>query len=67
MKLQEYYTIICDIWQLLKKYLTITGTNEDVFDMLRKDSNTINDKYGDHPFTRDLLLAVIDEIERTRT
>ena len=67
MKLQEYYTIICDIWQLLKKYLTITGSDDYVFDMLHKDTNAIASKYGDHPFTRDLLLAVIDEIERTRT
>ena len=49
----------------IKKYLNGDGSDE-YWECLNNDANRIIEKHNKDPFARSLVMAVIDEIERSR-
>lgn len=54
-----------DAWFLYKKYLNGDGSDE-YWECLNNEANRIIEKHNKDPFARSLVMAVIDEIERSR-
>lgn len=52
-----------DVWKLYKKY-AVRKLNEDELEQLMYEASKIHEKFK-YPFTKELLIAVIGEIERS--
>lgn len=52
-----------DVWKLYKKY-AVRKLNEDELEQLMYEAGKIHEKFK-YPFTKELLMAVIGEIERS--
>lgn len=63
MAVRRVFNLFCDSWYLYRKYIT-RELEENTLDDFIKESGEIFRKYEQDPFAKDLLLAVINEIER---
>ena len=63
MAIRTVFHLFCDCWKLYREYIT-RELEENTLDDFIKESGEIFRKYEQDPFTKDLLLAVINEIER---
>lgn len=53
-----------EVWTLFKKYFDIQQPEESRWDQLLEESAAISQKYKNSPLSRDLLMAVMNELER---
>lgn len=66
MAVRTVFNLFSDCWHLYRKYI-VKALNEDDLDGFIQESGDLFQKYGQDsqdPFVKDLLLAVINEIER---
>ena len=63
MAVRTVFNLFCDSWQLYRKYIA-KALNEDDLNGFIQESGNLFQKYGQEPFAKDLLLAVINEVER---
>ena len=63
MAVRKAFGLFCDCWHLYRKYITSELKDNDLDDFIR-ESGEIFRKHEQDPFAKDLLLAVINEIER---
>lgn len=63
MDLKTVYNIFKDCRNLYKRFYD-SELNEDDIENFRKCVKKISNKYGDNAFVRDLLMAVINEVDR---
>lgn len=62
-----YFKIYADIWGLHKRYFNIRDADDERWETLIKDINTICQKYEGQPeveFVKALAMAALTEIER---
>ena len=57
------FQLFCDCWHLYRKYILKTA-NEEVLEGLKKKADKIFKKYDEKPLAKELLMAVLNEIER---
>lgn len=62
-ELKRIYNLLSDIWRFYKKYADVS-TEDSYWQSVVDECGTILKKYGNGKFVNDLLLAVIDELER---
>lgn len=62
-KLKEYYQVINEAWQIMKKYANEEFDN-DIWDKFGVETDAVYKSHGKSEFSKDVLLAVINEIER---
>ncbi len=62
-ELMRIYNMLTDTWRLYRKYADVQGTDQ-YWDSLVEESRAISKKYGECKFIIDLVLAVINELER---
>lgn len=63
MNFTDAYHILKDVWKLYKKYAARKLTDAEL-ESFTVDAQMIYEKYK-APFAKDLILAVIEEINRT--
>ena len=63
MAVRTVFNLFCDSWQLYRKYITRELEEKTLDDFIKKSGELFR-KYEQDPFAKDLLLAVINEIER---
>lgn len=57
------WNVFSDIWNFLKKYYFVQ--DDDAFwKNCFEDANALYEKYGNSKFAKDLILTVLDELER---
>lgn len=59
----NYWNLYKDVWDFHKKYADTKNT-DDYYSALADESSRIAKTYGNHKFAVDLLLAVVNELER---
>lgn len=59
----KYWNLYKDVWDFHKKYADVKNT-DDYYSALAEESSGIVKKYENHKFAVDLLLAVVNELER---
>ena len=65
IKVTIQHKIYNDVWTcLLKKYYGIRQEQDEQWEQLVKDGDALCKKYGCEPFVRELVLAVINELQR---
>lgn len=63
MAVRVVFSLFCESWNLYRKYI-LTELNEDELDSFTEEADKIFKKYDQTPMAKDLILAVINEIER---
>ena len=63
MAVKTVFNLFCDSWHLYRKYI-LRKLNEEDLDEFIRESRELFQKYDQDPFSKDLLLAVTNEIER---
>lgn len=63
MAIRTVFSLFCDSWNLYRKYI-LTELNEKDLDAFTEEVDKIFRKYDRTPIAKDLLLAVINEVER---
>lgn len=58
------HKIYNDVWNLLKKYYGIRQDDDEQWEQLVKDGDAVCEKYGNSKFARELVLAIVNELER---
>lgn len=66
MAVRTVYHVFCDSWQLYRKYIQ-KQMDDKAWEELIEETEKVYRKYGKEAFVKDLMLAVIDEIERKET
>lgn len=61
-ELKRKYDMFTECWRLFKKYADVKNDDE-YWESVVSESNAIAKQYGNCRFVRDLLLAVISELE----
>lgn len=59
-----HHKIYNDSWMFFKKYYGIRQNDDEQWEQLVKDGDAVCEKYGNSKFVRELVLAVINELER---
>lgn len=59
----DYYRMVVDCWRFFKKYQTPVSA-ESYWDQMAADAKKIALRYKECRFVKDLLLAMMEEIER---
>lgn len=59
----DYFELYKDVWNFHKKYQQVQTTDE-YWQQVVDESNQIAKKYNQCKFAKDLLLAIIGELER---
>lgn len=59
----QYFDIYKDVWDWHKKYSVVSGT-DSYWNNCLSEARAISRRYGQCPFVRELLLAVINELKR---
>ena len=62
MAVRTAFQLFCDCWHLYRKYILKTA-NEEVLEGLKNEADKIK-KYDEKPLAKELLMAVLNEIER---
>ena len=63
---REYYKTICDLWQFLKKYLP-ARSDDEYWQQLTSETKTFAEEHGDTQLAKDLVMAVVNELDRVVT
>ena len=63
MAVRTAFQLFCDCWHLYRKYILKTA-NEEVLEGLKNEADKIFKKYDEKPLEKELLMAVLNEIER---
>lgn len=63
MSFTETWHMLCEVWNLYKKY-AVRKISEKELENLIQEAGRIHEKYK-YPFTKEIVLAVIGEIERS--
>lgn len=63
-KLRTVYEIFTNVWKLYKAYADITQSENSRWLEAIDEASAISKAYGDRRFCRDLILAVMSELER---
>ena len=63
MAIRTAFQLFCDCWHLYRKYILRTA-NEEVLEQFKTDADQIYAKYRQEPMAKEMLLAVINEVER---
>ena len=59
----DYFNIYKDVWEFHKKYQQV-HTSDEYWKAVANESSQISKRYGECKFVINLLLAVVDELER---
>lgn len=59
----DYFNIYKDVWTFHKRYIEIQDT-EDFWSEVIAESSKIYEKYNKNKFVLDLLLTVLNELDR---
>lgn len=62
-ELKRIYNLFTDCWRYFKKYADVS-TEDSYWQSVVDECGTILKKYGNDKFVNDLLVAVVDELER---
>lgn len=62
-ELKQKYDMFTDCWKFYKKYADVKE-DDAYWEAVVNESNEISKKYGECKFIINLVLAVIDELER---
>lgn len=63
MGFKSVFSLFCDCWKLYSKYATSSLDNEELQKFV-DEATAISRKYQEDAFARELVLAVINEIDR---
>ena len=63
-QLLDQSTVMSEAWALLKKYANIDKKDEESWEMLISETNELCKKHGNSKYSREILGAVVNEIER---
>ena len=63
MAVRTAFQLFCDCWNLYRKYILRTA-NEETLERFKKETEEIYAKYEKEPMAKEMLLAVINEVER---
>ena len=63
MAVRTAFQLFCDCWHLYRKYILKTA-NEEVLEGRKNEADKIFKKYDEKPLAKELLMAVLNEIER---
>ena len=63
MAIKAVYDLFCDSWKLYQKYM-VCQLNEKDLDLFVQETKDIFQKYDREPLAKDLMVSVINEIER---
>lgn len=66
MDIREYHKLITDLWQFLKKHLP-ARSDDEYWQQLTSETKTFAVEHGDTQLTRDLVMAVVNELDRVVT
>lgn len=62
-QLEEYRWICTDVWKLIRKYSS-DNRNEEFWESYCDEIGELHKKYNESEFSKALLMAVTDELER---
>lgn len=63
MAVRTAFQLFCDCWHLYRKYILI-GENEEALEQFKRETEEIYARYEQEPMAKEMLLAVINEVER---
>lgn len=63
-QMKTEFALFGEVWTLFKKYFDIRQSEDARWDVLLEESAAISQKYKNSPLSRDLLMAVMNELER---
>lgn len=63
-KMKIEFALFGEVWTLFKKYFDIHQKEDSQWDALLGESAAISQKYRNSPLSRDLLMAIMSELER---
>lgn len=63
-QMKTEFTLFGEVWTLFKKYFDIRQSEDARWDVLLEESAAISQKYQNSPLSRDLFMAVMNELER---
>ncbi|WP_281844429.1 MULTISPECIES: hypothetical protein [Sellimonas] len=63
MAVRTAFQLFCDCWHLYRKYILRTA-NEETLEQFKKETEEIYTRYKQEPMAKEMLLAVIGEVER---
>ena len=66
MDIREYHKLITDLWQFLKKYLP-ARPDDEYWQQLTSETKTFAEEHGDTQLAKDLVMAVVSELDRVVT
>ena len=58
------HKIYNDAWMFFKKYYGIRQNDDEQWEQLVKDGDAVCEKYGNSKFARELVLAIINELQK---
>jgi len=63
---KQVFELFCDCWCLYRKY-AVMDVNDKRLESLADETGSLCKKYADHIFAKDMILAVLNEIDSRRT
>lgn len=63
MAVRTAFQLFCDCWRLYRKYILRTA-NEEVLEQFKREIDEIYARYEQEPMAKEMLIAVINEVER---
>ena len=63
---KNYYQLIGDLWKFMKKYLP-PQTDDEYWQQLTSDTKTFAEEHGDTRLAKDLVMAIVNELDRVVT
>lgn len=63
-QMKTEFALFGEVWTLFKKYFDIRQKEDSQWDALLEESAAISQKYKNIPLSRDLLMAVMNELGR---
>lgn len=63
MGFKSAFSLFCDCWELYSKY-AVSNLSDEELQKFVDEATAISRKYNEDKFARDVVLAVIDEIDR---
>lgn len=63
MAVRTVFQLFCDSWDLYRKYI-LGAKNEEALEQFKRETEEIYARYEQEPMAKEMLLAVINEVER---
>lgn len=63
MAVKTAFQLFCDCWHLYRKYI-LRAQNEEALEQFKRETEEIYARYKQEPMAKEMLLAVIGEVER---